>query len=65
MEKVPKLGIPVIIILVILIIVMVKSFVQIRSGEAGVLYKLSDGVVTDVPPLGEGLHFIAPWNDVI
>jgi regulator of protease activity HflC (stomatin/prohibitin superfamily) len=40
MEKVPKLGIPVIIILVILIIVMVKSFVQIRSGEAGVLYKL-------------------------
>ena len=65
MEKLPKIGIPVIIILVILIIVMVKSFVQIRSGEAGVLYKLADGVVTDEPPLGEGLHFIAPWNDVI
>ncbi len=65
MEKLPKIGIPVIVILVILVIVLMKSFVQIRSGETGVLYKLSDGVVTDEPPLGEGLHLIAPWNDVI
>ena len=65
MEKLPKIGIPLIIGLVILVIVLMKSFVQIRSGEAGVLYKLSDGVVTDEPPLGEGLHLIAPWNDVI
>lgn len=65
MEKLPKIGIPVIIIAIIVIILLFKSFVRIGSGEAGVLYKLSSGVVTDEPPLDEGLHFILPWNDVI
>ena len=65
MEKLPKIGIPIIVILVILIIVFAKSAVTINSGEAGVLYKTFDnGVVTDQPPLGEGFHLIAPWNKV-
>jgi len=65
MEKLPKIGIPVIIILVLLIIVVAKSAVTIDSGEAGVLYRTFDnGVVTDEPPLGEGFHLIAPWNKV-
>ena len=65
MEKLPKIGIPVIIILVLLIIVLAKSAVTIDSGEAGVLYKTFDnGVVVDEPPLGEGFHLIAPWNKV-
>ena len=66
MEKLPKIGIPLIIILVIGLIALVKSAVTVGSGEAGVLYKVFDnGVVTDEPPLGEGFHLIAPWNDVI
>lgn len=66
MEKLPKIGIPVIIIIIILIIIIAKSAVTIGSGEAGVLYKTFDGgVVTDQPPLGEGFHLVAPWNEVI
>ncbi len=66
MEKLPKIGIPVIIIAILLIIVVAKSAVTIGSGEAGVLYKTFDnGVVTDAPPLGEGFHLVAPWNKVI
>jgi regulator of protease activity HflC (stomatin/prohibitin superfamily) len=66
MEKLPKIGIPIIIIIILAIIVLAKSAVTIGSGEAGVLYKVfDDGVVTDKPPLGEGFHLIAPWNKVI
>ena len=60
----PKL-IPMIIGLIVLIILLFKSTVTIESGQAGVLYKtFDDGVVTDQPPLGEGFHIVAPWNDV-
>jgi prohibitin 1 len=66
MEKLPKIGIPIIVIAIIFIVLLAKSAVTIGSGEAGVLYKTFDnGVVTDKPPLGEGFHIIAPWNKVI
>lgn len=66
MDKLPKIGIPVIIIVIILIIAFAKSAVTIGSGEAGVLYRtFGGGVVTDEAPLGEGFQLIAPWNDVI
>lgn len=65
MEKLPKIGIPIIIALILVIILFAKSAVTIDSGEAGVLYKtFGNGVVTDEPPLGEGFHLIAPWNKV-
>ncbi len=49
-----------------LIILISKSTQKIKSGESGVLYQtFGGGVVTDEPPLGEGIHLIAPWNDVI
>lgn len=65
MDKLPKIGVPVVIILVIVIILLAKSAVTIGSGEAGVLYKtFGGGVVTEKPPLGEGFHIIAPWNRV-
>ncbi|MGZ0017221.1 prohibitin family protein [Yeosuana sp. AK3] len=65
MERLPKIGIPIIIVAIILIIVLAKSAITIGSGQAGVLYKTFDnGVVTDQPPLGEGFHVIAPWNKV-
>ncbi len=65
MERLPKIALPVIIGVVLLLILLAKSAVTIDSGEAGVLYKtFDDGVVTDAPPLGEGFHIIAPWNKV-
>ncbi|MUP45568.1 prohibitin family protein [Gramella sp. BOM4] len=65
MERLPKIGIPLFIGIVILIIFIAKSTVTIDSGEAGVLYRtFGGGVVTDEPPLSEGFHLVAPWNKV-
>ena len=65
MERLPKIGVPVLIGLVLLIILIAQSTVTVESGEAGVLYKRFDGgVVTDAPAMGEGLHIVAPWNKV-
>lgn len=66
MEKLPKLGIPVLIGVIILLVVLFKSFVKIEAGHAGVLYEtLAGGVDPDKAPMGEGLNFVLPWNDVI
>ena len=65
MEKLPKIGIPIIITLIVLIILISKSAITVSSGQAGVLYRTFDnGVVTDEPPLNEGFHLVAPWNKV-
>lgn len=65
MDKLPKVGIPLIALLIVVIIIIAKSVVTIDAGHAGVLYKLSGGVDPESPPLGEGLNFVAPWNSVI
>jgi regulator of protease activity HflC (stomatin/prohibitin superfamily) len=65
MDKLPKIALPAIFALIVLVILISKSAVTIGSGEAGVLYKtFSGGVVTDEAPLGEGFHLVAPWNKV-
>lgn len=65
MEKMPKIALPFVALLVVLIITITKSAITIDSGEAGVLYKtFGGGVVTDEPPLSEGFHVVAPWNKV-
>jgi len=65
MEKLPKLGLPIIFLVVISIFLLLKTAVTIDAGESGVLWKRFDGgVVTDDVPLGEGFHVIAPWNNV-
>jgi len=49
----------------VLIVFISKASINIGYGEAGVLFKtFGGGVVTDEPPLGEGFHIIAPWNQV-
>jgi prohibitin 1 len=64
--QLPKTILPLIIVGIIAIIFLSKSLVNIDAGEAGVLFKPFDnGVVIDEPPLGEGFHIVAPWNDVI
>ena len=65
MDKLPKVAMPLIILIILLIVFVSKSTLTIGSGKAGVLYKtFENGVVTDQPPLGEGFHIIAPWNKV-
>ncbi len=65
MDKLPKIALPLVFGLIILVIIISKSAVTIGSGEAGVLYRtFGNGVVTDEPPLGEGFHIVAPWNRV-
>ena len=62
----PKTLMPLIILGILAIIFLSKSAVNIDAGEAGVLWKrFGGGVVTDKPPLGEGFHIVAPWNNVI
>ena len=64
--QLPKTLMPLIILGVVLIIFLSKSTVTIDAGEAGVLWKRFDGgVVVNEPPLGEGFHIVAPWNEVI
>lgn len=61
----PKIGLPLIIIIIVTIIFLTRSIVTISAGNAGVLYKpFAGGVVTDKPALGEGFHIVAPWNTV-
>ncbi|GAA4114598.1 prohibitin family protein [Aquimarina addita] len=65
MERLPKIGLPILIAVVLLIVFVTKSSVNIGYGEAGVLFKtFGGGVVVDEPALGEGFHIIAPWNKV-
>jgi len=65
MDKLPKIALPAVFIIILLIILISKSAVTIGSGEAGVLYRtFGNGVVTDEPPLNEGFHIVAPWNRV-
>ncbi|MBT8182475.1 MAG: prohibitin family protein [Eudoraea sp.] len=65
MDKLPKIALPVVFIIILLIILISKSAITIGSGEAGVLYRtFGNGVVTDEPPLNEGFHIVAPWNKV-
>jgi regulator of protease activity HflC (stomatin/prohibitin superfamily) len=65
MDRLPKIALPAVFIIILLIILISKSAVTIGSGESGVLYKtFGGGVVTDEPPLGEGFHLVAPWNRV-
>jgi len=64
-KKIPKIGLPVILLIVVVLIFISKSSINIGYGEAGVLFKtFGGGVVTDEPPLGEGFHIISPWNKV-
>ena len=65
MQKLPKIGLPVIILAFVMIVFISKSSINIGYGEAGVLFKtFGGGVVTDRPPLSEGFHIISPWNKV-
>ena len=53
------------VVLVILIISWSRITVTIPAGHAGLVYKtFAGGIVEGSDPLGQGFHFIAPWNHV-
>jgi prohibitin 1 len=65
MEKFPKIGLPIIFIIVVLIIIISKSAVTIGPGEGGVLFeRFGEGINTE-ETYGEGFHIVAPWNEML
>ena len=49
----------------ILLLSIGKFWITIESGYSGVLYhKFGSGVDVNEPSYGQGLHFIAPWNNM-
>ncbi|MDB9712632.1 prohibitin family protein, partial [Flavobacteriaceae bacterium] len=67
MEKlIRRIGIPFIVVIVLSLLFAANSFHNIPAGQAGVVFEtLGQGVVTDEPPLGEGLNIVLPWNRVV
>ncbi|WP_375238696.1 prohibitin family protein [Aurantibacter sp.] len=65
MEKLPKIGIPVIAGIVFLIILVTKSAVTIGPGEGGVIFERFGGGIDTSQTYGEGFHVVAPWNHMI
>lgn len=65
MERLPKIGIPIIVGIVFLFILLSKSAVTIGPGEGGVLFeRFGEGINTE-KTYGEGFHIVAPWNDML
>ena len=50
---------------ILLIILISKSTVTINAGENGVVFHtFRNGINQNEKPMGEGFHFVAPWNKV-
>jgi regulator of protease activity HflC (stomatin/prohibitin superfamily) len=60
-----KVVILVTIFVILLIVLLSKSVITIHAGENGVIFRtFGNGINVNEKPLGEGFHFIAPWNKV-
>ena len=65
MEKLPKIGVPVLVVIIFSLIMIFKSTVTIDGGEGGVLFKRFSGGIDTENTYGEGFHIVAPWNSMI
>ena len=65
MDRLPKIGIPIIAAAIFLIILISKSAVTIGPGEGGVIFKRFGGGIDTAQTYGEGFHIVAPWNHMI
>ena len=65
MEKLPKIGPPILILLIVALMLIFKSTETIDGGEAGVLFRRFSGGVDTENTYGEGFHIVAPWNSMI
>ena len=62
MEKLPKIGLPIIVILGVLVLLISKTAVTIGPGEGGVLFeRFGQGIVTD-KTYGEGFQIVARFK---
>ena len=64
MNNLPKLGLPITVLIFVALIFLFRSAVNIGYGEAGVVWKRFGGTVIAKPALSEGFPIIAPWNKV-
>jgi len=65
MQKIPKIGLPIIIVASFFLIIISKAAVTIGPGEGGVLFeRFGDGINTE-RTYGEGFHIVAPWNSML
>lgn len=53
------------VVIIALVVIVIKSSLTIRAGEAGVLFRTFQGGVDIDAPYPEGFHIIAPWNNMI
>lgn len=52
--------------IILLILFWSRMTVTMEPGERGIVFKtFMGGIDVEEPPMGEGFHFIAPWNKVI
>ena len=62
MQNLPKIGLPIIFTIAVLVILISKAAVTIGPGEGGVLFeRFGDGINTE-KTYGEGFHIVAPWR---
>jgi len=55
----------IVVSVIVLIVVIAKSTITIHAGENGVIFRtFGNGINETEKPLGEGFHFVAPWNKV-
>jgi|FLOH01.1.fsa_nt_gi prohibitin 1 len=51
--------------LILLFVFWSKMTVTVGAGQSGVMFNtFGEGIDLEQPPIGEGFHFIAPWNKV-
>ena len=65
MDKLPRIGVPIIMLVVFAFVLIMKSTETIDGGEAGVLFRRFGGGVDTENTYGEGFHIVAPWNDMV
>ncbi len=65
MDRLPRIAVPVIFIVIVLVILLTKVIVRVGPGEGGVLFRPAGGGVVTDKTYGEGWHIVAPWNDML
>jgi len=65
MKTQAKMILLIIVSVIVLIVLFSKSTITIKAGENGVIFRtFGNGINENEKPLGEGFHFVAPWNEV-
>jgi regulator of protease activity HflC (stomatin/prohibitin superfamily) len=64
-KKQTRMILLVVVSVILFIVLFSKCTITINAGENGVIFRtFGNGINENEKPLGEGFHFIAPWNKV-